>query len=729
MKSKASYFNISSALVIENIRRFWAVSAIGFLMYFLSGPLPVLMSYTHINDMYDFLDNCFSNIQPVFLVAHLSVPVIAAVILFRYLQNSASVTSMHSMPFTRTQLFNSTLASGIILILMPLLLNGIIFHIMAKPAYATYMYSDYPAMTVLNKDAVNIFSHGNINMWLLQSSILLLSVFAVSVFAGMLTGNIFMHIAMALGLNFLIPALYLSVTVYCNEFFYGFTTTGVHEELLMASSPFTELFVCEGKYPMTFFIIYTVSIVLLFVLSWYLYQKRALEKAGDSLVFRFIIPVICYLIAYFGMTVFGFYFKNEGFISSETDSSMLYFCIGSAAGAVLTFIVGRMIVLNTPRIFNMASLKSFVVYGVLASLFLCSFIYDWTGFEKRVPAEADIEKVAISAFESLANDDRYSSYYFKPLDKEAESKYFPGDFYFTSPENIKLVKELHKEITGMEDEYSEASFNSNKRYSSMMIDYALRGNPFGLHRSYTIPYNSLLENRYMKALYESKEFKDFYSLDRIKADKILNVVLSNPYYDLEELNTSITLTSEDEIKELFAVMEEDFRNRTYEEMTDLRHSYCDISIYYEYKEEGSDIPAKDSMYFGILRSDTATIEWLDSRGYSPVFECSADDVAKIAFCKYDDSDETYYEEPAYEEDVIYDDSVNEEGMKQLVITDKQKISEILSTCNAVQTDYGKYYEGTIYLSINTAQGTTMTVTTIVYYQPENVPSYIKEYFE
>ncbi|MDR2816194.1 MAG: hypothetical protein LBB62_05775, partial [Proteiniphilum sp.] len=44
MQSTASFFSVSPALIRENLRRFWAVPAFGFVVYFFSGIFPLLMS-------------------------------------------------------------------------------------------------------------------------------------------------------------------------------------------------------------------------------------------------------------------------------------------------------------------------------------------------------------------------------------------------------------------------------------------------------------------------------------------------------------------------------------------------------------------------------------------------------------------------------------------------------------------------------------------------------------
>ena len=44
MKSMTLYSSFSLPLIRENFRRFWAIPALSFLLYFLSGVFPILIT-------------------------------------------------------------------------------------------------------------------------------------------------------------------------------------------------------------------------------------------------------------------------------------------------------------------------------------------------------------------------------------------------------------------------------------------------------------------------------------------------------------------------------------------------------------------------------------------------------------------------------------------------------------------------------------------------------------
>ncbi|MEL7658616.1 MAG: hypothetical protein AAGU75_22215, partial [Bacillota bacterium] len=279
MRSKASYFSISKPLIIENMRRFWAIPALAFLVYFLSGSFPILMSYRHLNRIANYIEMSLNNQQPFFMFAHLMFPVVTAVVIFRYLQGISSVSVMHAMPFTRAKLYNSGFISGLILIISPILINGLILLAISKP-----VFNEYGTETGMHQDTVNVFARAEILHWIWVSIIIVLIIYAISVFAGIVTGNALMHFATALWFNFLVPALYGVFIAYFSHYLYGFDTTGNWLEYGMKITPFLNVLQNEGNLGVYSTIFYVINFLVLYVITSLLYQKRKLERATDSLV-------------------------------------------------------------------------------------------------------------------------------------------------------------------------------------------------------------------------------------------------------------------------------------------------------------------------------------------------------------------------------------------------------------------------------------------------------------
>ena len=719
MKSKASYFSISIPLIKENLRRFWAIPAIGFLAYFLSSVFPILMSYNHINSMYGYIQMCLTNQQPFFMCVHLILPIITAVIVYRYIQSSSSVTAMHSMPFTRSQLFNSSLASGLLLIVLPLLANGLILLLIAKPTYDYSMYIDYEKMTALTDNAVDIFTRINVLNWLWQSIIVVLVIYAISIFAGMVTGNAVMHFSLAFGFNFLAPALYLTFITYCSDYLFGFTSEGVHQNILVGLSPYTEVFVSDGKFSPPLQLYYIIASLVLIIICAVLYQKRQMENSGESIVFKFMVPTICYLIAYFGMSLMGYYFSA---LSSNNDSqnSDVYFYAGLIAGAVISFIIGRMIVLKTPRIFNIQSLKSFGLYAIIAALFVCSITLDLMGFENRIPSASKIRGVSSTNFDFSDDGGRYSLNLFRSPTadlSEQDNSYY--SFKYSDPQNIEALMALHQEIVNKKDKIQEEQ-KRNVQTFSINLFYNI-SHPLGLQRTYTLTYDRILKNKYLKQLYESLEFKSYFSFSNLNYKNINSLTLENIYFYDDNTAAQLVITDSNKISSLLKAMEKDFQNRLYEDAISRKHAYCTINIDLNYLDMNDKLQ-KNSFNTKVLLTDTETIKWLKDNGYAAYLECSADMVAEIVFTEYDSEKEIDYSATVQSKDIL-----NEESEKQLVITDKKQIQEILDNYSSYQYDYDKYYQG--YIVYNRMNGYSQAYSDTIFFETNNAPHYITEFFQ
>ena len=147
-------------------------------------------------------------------------------------------------------------------------------------------------------------------------------------------------------------------------------------------------------------------------------------------------------------------------------------------------------------------------------------------------------------------------------------------------------------------------------------------NGMDLQRSYFVNSDFFQKNKTYKRVYESREFKDFYSIKNLKKihQSELSICSAFQYNDLP-------LSKEDK-KEIVVCLEKDFYNRTYEEQMDPCHPYGTVNLTYKVilPEEGSYL---DGIMFNILRSDKHTIRWLNDHGYSAEFEPSAKDVESL----------------------------------------------------------------------------------------------------
>jgi ABC-2 type transport system permease protein len=646
-------------LIRENMRRFWAVSVLAFLVYFLSGVFPILMSYKDLAPMASYIQMSLHNMQPFFMGAHLLVPVITAVLLFRYLQNVSSVAVMHSLPFTRSKLFNSGFVSGLILVSLPVLLNGVILLLLSKPTYRQWGYGEN-----LTISTENVFARAEVLNWMGTSLLIVLVLFSVAVFTGIVTGNNLMHLLTSYFFIFLIPLLYAVFNFYFQEFLYGFDLSGNWMDICLSISPYTGILSNGGYFSAAEVIYYIGTILLMTVVSAFLYNKRKLERASDSLTFGFMKPIICYIIAFLGMTMLGFYFQVLG-------EGRLYMYAGFAAGTVIFFIIGQMIVTKSSRIFNREGLKSFLAYALIAVVFIVGLNVDVAGFEKRVPNPQSLNGADFSRpfhwimWKSYVNQEE------PPL---------------TTPENLEALTAFHRSILANRARFEQAE---GKLFtSSLQIQYDTAG-LFDMSRQYTVDYLFWAESPEMKKIFESAEYKSKNSFYSVKADAYTRATL----YTDRHIERSIEITDSRLVEELVSCMEKDFRAMSFEDLISLRPSYVNIEVQYTYTQEGV-IGGKGQtgyMSFNVPLDGENTINWLKAHGYN--FDLTAEMVEKIDIYAPESQDAGDGErvETIWTKDAGYMDKV-----PMLTVTDKEKIGKILQNYHTASIDYSNSYEIRIY---------------------------------
>lgn len=723
MRSKASYFSISKPMIIENLRRFWAIPALAFLVYFLSGIFPILMTYSKLNSMSSYITMSLNNQQPFYMFAHLMFPITTAVVIFRYMHGVSSVSVMHSMPFTRAKLYNSGFISGLIMIAAPIIVNGIILLTISKP-----VYNEYHSGTGIMLDTVNVFARADILNWIWISLIIAFVIFAVSIFAGMLTGNSLMHFALAGWFNFLLPMLYFVFVAYFSYYLYGFDTSANLSEFGLRISPFLNVLRSRGSFDAATTIFYIVSFFILLGITGFLYQKRRLERTSDALVFGFMEPIICYLITFFGMTLLGFYFDVLG-------ESEWYIYAGFAAGTVIFFIIGQMIVKKTPRIYNLESLKSLGIYGLIAVIFILGLKFDVTGFEKRVPDPAKVQSFTMKGnfnHESNFFNNNLSRY---PIFKSSDEK---GVFRLKDPENITAATELHRSFTENKDRFE----NLQGIYTSNVHLTYDPDSSFPTSRTYTIDYDFYRNSPEFKRIYESKEFKNFFAPSNLNYET-LNLIYIIPEIPFSE---SVEIKNQAKMQELMDCLDRDFKAQTFEDMTSLRHKFASIGINFKYKNKNSDTPEKllkNETTYTITSNYTNTIQWLEKHGYGDRFIQNVSDVEYI---------ELFYNVHKGYENNFYPSRITSETVeiKSLKITDPARIQELLDSYEYTNINYNDYYSGVIVYRWNDdsqqqyidndymykraayeeklVRDTASATQKQIYLNEGNVPDYVLEYF-
>ncbi|WP_324823753.1 hypothetical protein [Sinanaerobacter sp. ZZT-01] len=698
MTYKAFCSNISRPLIQEDFRRYWPISIIGFLIYFFSGVFPILLGYQDLTSISYYIVNILHNINPLFLLTHLTLPVTTAVVLFRYLQNVSSVAVIHAMPFQRITLYISHFLSGIVLIASPIIANGLILLAISKPV----MQED--TLTA----AENIFSRTIILAWILQSLLIVIFLYTISVFSGIITGNTLMHFCSAIAFNFLLPVLYSILIVYFEKYLFGFYTKSGEAFAYNLSPLLAAMYSTENFTPLQYGF-YIAAILIFFVLSAFLYEKRNLEKVSDMLVYPFCEPIICYLITFLSMSIMGTYFNSLG----SYDTYVGYFC-----GALIGFLIGRIIVKKNVRIFNFTSLKSFSIYLVIAAIFFISLEFDVISYEKRLPAENNMQTVsmdyALSGFSYNYND--YRGY------DELITKY-------SNPENIQSILRFHRQIIDNKDKILEGKTDSVNLFSPILLTYKTKSGRV-LNRYYEVPQWLIEKNENLKALYESSEFRSDLPLMKIPKEDLQQATLTSSI--TSAIDPSITNT---DLKGLVSAINKDIKNLTYEQLQTFNLPLCRIELKYTDRNLKLNGPAPNTtdatrlMEYAIRPNYSNTIAWLNENNYTvytdymrkaPLYAIGIylnDEEYKKTYkiTKYDPYLDAYYtpklEVPQQQENLI-------------VIEDLNKIRELYELSSNMQITGKQYYSFQIVYEAKNGGA----VSTECYLDTTIAPDYISDYF-
>ncbi len=660
MNSKASYFSISLPLIKENMRRFWAIPVISFLVYFLSGAFPILMTYDKINNIANYIQLSLENQQPFYMAAHLLVPVITAVVLYRYLQSVSSAAVMHSLPLTRAKLFNSNFISGLLMCIVPVLVNGLILLLLSKPAFEE---SGYEAEMMTS--TVDVFTRMDVLNWIGISVLIVAVVYSIAVFSGIVTGNMFIHLMASFFFVFVITALYAVFYLYFDLYLYGFNASGQWEDICLAISPYTEVIKTEGHFTLIPLLFYLFTFVAMYVLSFVLYAKRKLERASDSLVFDFLKPIICYIIAFLGMTLLGVYFYYLG------DESKAYLYAGFASGAVIFFIIGQMIILKTPRVFNLQTLKSFAIYGVLSVILIVGLNFDITGYETRTPDPGSIKSATMNeSFDNVVSNSNLPQ-----KDRDLQD-----------PENLAALSAFHHSILENRARFEKES--DDIYYSkTLSFEYDLKG-LIDMSRLYTVDYDFFAKSAEMKQIFESLEYKSAISLYGLGVDSFDEIY----FYGDQATDDQPIIGKASDVKELVAAIEKDIRTMPFEEAVSLKRYYATAEINFTYTDTTVNAGQKkqSSVSVNIPYSFANTITWLNAHGYD--LALTADQVQYIDIYAIDDKNKgsvirqdggyavmdsehssTWYSTEEYL------DKFGENPVKPIMhITDKAKIEKVLA---------------------------------------------------
>ena len=507
MRSATSCFN--KTIIRTDVKRFWP------LLFLYTGIWTVMLPvYQWVELDYGYRAHPGDYLYDVLtgsLVMALIFGCLFAVAVFSYLMNSRSVGLMHSLPVSRGTQFNSHVAS-----VMGMLTAG-------KLAVAV--------LTVLVQMIHGDVAFRAIGMWLLVTTLVEFFFFALATLCCMVTGWLLAAPVLYGVANGLAVGITLLLNVLGELFYFGYAQSRGYSAVTSWLTPAYSLAQVLGgtrvyetiddvvAYPVPesyigavvdtvpqpktlnpeaagVVAVYTVVAVVMMVVSYFLYRRRASESAGDPVAFGWARPVFRYGVSLCGGLALGLGLYAVVAINRDTVSLPILIICFVLAGVLCYFAV-EMVIRKSFRVFGKGWPGS-VVVAVMLTLVCIGAEMDITGYETRLPERDRIESVEVDIYMEDINA-----------------------YGCVEEETIQAILDLH-EIVAAEGEEP----TGNDGYYNIGIEYDLSDGRT-MRRRYNLSMPKVMENEEMKVALDRvvncREVRYFNTLRSHQADPDLKL--------------------------------------------------------------------------------------------------------------------------------------------------------------------------------------------------------------
>ncbi len=567
-------------MIKEDIKRYWLIGILYFIGLFAVKGLKLIGS---ISDPHFRLDNMryyFAGHAPRNeALLTIGVGILIMVLLFSYLHTKKAAGMIHAYPLKRKTLFFSHMSSALLITTLPLLAN----------TFATLLIVRQinPSEDMLWFGM--IFSASSIWIGFLKMFLLNITVLAISACAAMVTGLTIIQAVLSIIFPFLpyvIGGIFFAVL---QSNLWGFSMDAYPlEQLLPKVTPIIFLTGMYVKLSGLMILSYSIITLVLFIIAFYLYQKRNLEYATETIVFSPLSHIFKYGTAFCAMVFVGFYLQN-------LMKAPVWLYIGGVLGSYIGYIIAEMLLQKSIWVFH--KWKGYAAFiGIMGIVFVLLH-FDIAGYEKRIPSTQDI----------------YAVIYDMPYRKDHVSREpWQRNHFITEPQSIQAVTNIHNLLIQSKDALSTVDPLVNNR--CLYITYILK-NGKELQRLYVIPADLLMHNPDEVTVVTSPEYKQMkystlFDIDEKQIDQ-LSIQGSR--------GKGLTLVNPDECRELIEILRQEVLASSYEEMTSplqwgailmeaQNNQLSEEEIYHGYQRSG--------VFLGTFVKTYDRLEqWLTQKGY------------------------------------------------------------------------------------------------------------------
>lgn len=501
-------FMISSsdrALARADFRRFWPL-LFGYAAVWLCA-LPLAL-WSNRRWIYDATDSAASlaSVNSHLWGCTAAAPIISAcfavllaMALYAYLMNGRSVGLLHALPITRGSQFAVHFTVGVLMFTVVHLAAALI----SLPVQA-------------GCGAIDM--RGTLE-WFAVAELTGLFYFALATLCAMITGWLLAIPVIYVGVNFVFAAFYALFAFLAQAFLWGYESVGwpawldwltptvrLYQQTTTGEStpiPGTQsLYYAEhlSASGWTTLLVYTAVAAALIAAAYFFYRARHSETAGDAIVFRWLRPVVLYVISLaggMGLGILLWYMVSGG-------GSMTVLVLCQIATGLIVYFGVQMLLHKSFRVFTRRGWLGGAVLAVALTVIALVIRFDVLGFAGYVPDADRIESADVSG--------GYNIPYVRDI---------------SDPEGLEKLTALHRAVLaqGKADDaalyQADSSTSADEAMLTFSVSYTMKDG--GIVRRY---YNQIV--RRGTPLYQV--YNDFYN------DPAVRKASSDSRFYLEEID-------------------------------------------------------------------------------------------------------------------------------------------------------------------------------------------------
>ena len=454
----------SKALLRSDLRRYWPVFFGYTFLWILVLPLGLWNTArwnggeTPLKVM--FANHIYDNL-PANVLLGAAMGVVLAMALYGYLMKSNSVGLMHSLPISRTAQYFTHFGAGMVMTtaanILVVLLSALLELRMGGVEWPSLLW------------------------WLLLSELLVFFFFAFATLCASVTGWMLGIPIIFLGVNFMVKAYSLLLSGMGAAFYYGYSMRTEFTALERWLTPLYHIYerfannygewddalgysvVYLNMSAVKVTAIYAVIGVGLLALGLLFYRLRHSETAGDAIVFRWLKPIVRYVISIAGGIGLGFGIYAILELGSDTGSEIFLL----VCQLIMGFVVYCAVEMLMRKRFKIFDKRTWIGLAALFAVIIGVFAVmktDLLGYEKRIPETGDVKTVWVNGYDI-------------------------PDISSTDPAFIELVRDVHRVCLDKKDAKAPTGPEDEAGYYYdiwLSLEYTLK-NGSHVNRQYNVP--------------------------------------------------------------------------------------------------------------------------------------------------------------------------------------------------------------------------------------------------